>query len=41
MIPIPPNHWLNWRQSASESFSAGISVRMLEPVVVIPDIASK
>ena len=41
MIPIPPSHWENWRHMASERESSPTSVRMLAPVVVMPDIASK
>jgi hypothetical protein len=41
MIPMPPSHWVNWRHMSIELFSAGMSVRTLEPVVVKPDIDSK
>ena len=40
-MPMPPIHWLNWRQSMSERSTVSYSIRTVAPVVVIPDIASK
>ncbi len=41
MIPIPPSHEVNWRQSTSERESSSTFVSTLAPVVVKPDIDSK
>ena len=41
MIPIPPTHWLNWRHMSTDESRAAKSVTTLDPVVVIPDMASK
>ncbi len=41
MIPMPPSQAVNCRHIAIEWLIAGMSVSMLDPVVVIPDIASK
>ena len=41
MIPIPPSHWLSWRQIRIDRSSASTSVTTVAPVVVKPDIPSK
>ena len=41
MIPIPPSHWLSWRQMRIDRSSASTSVTTVAPVVVKPDIPSK
>ena len=41
MIPIPPSHWLSWRQRRIDRSSASTSVTTVAPVVVKPDIPSK
>ncbi len=41
MMPMPPNHCSIERQSSSPSGSASSPENTVEPVVVIPDIASK
>ena len=41
MIPIPPSHWLNCRHIAIDLSSPVRSATTLDPVVVIPDMASK
>ncbi len=41
MIPIPPSHWLSWRQIRIDRSSDSTSVTTVAPVVVNPDIPSK
>jgi hypothetical protein len=41
MIPMPPNHCVNWRHIESDLSRVETSETTLEPVVVIPDMASK
>ncbi len=41
MIPMPPSHWLNCRHIAMDLSSPARSATTLDPVVVIPDMASK
>ena len=41
MIPIPPSHWVNWRQIARLRGSASTCAMTLPPVVLKPDIPSK
>ena len=41
MIPIPPSHWLSWRQKSIDWDKPSTSVRTVAPVVVNPDIDSK
>ena len=41
MIPMPPSHWVNWRQRSSEWSTLSMLVRIVAPVVVKPDIDSK
>ena len=40
-IPMPPSHCISERQNRMERGSASMSVRIVAPVVVKPDIASK
>jgi hypothetical protein len=40
MIPMPPNHWSIERQTSTPSGSVSSPVNTVEPVVVMPDIAS-
>ena len=40
-IPMPPSHCISERQNSIERGSASMSVRIVAPVVVKPDIASK
>ena len=41
MIPIPPSHWVNWRQIARLRGSSSTCVTTLPPVVLKPDMPSK
>ena len=41
IIPIPPIHWVTLRQYRMPLLTASISVRMVAPVVVNPDMVSK
>ena len=40
-IPIPPSHWVSERQNSTDRGRASMSVRIVAPVVVNPDIVSK
>ena len=39
-MPMPPSQWEKLRQSSMQRLSASTSGRMLEPVVVKPEIIS-
>ena len=41
MIPIPPSHWVSWRQKSRPRGSASTFVSTLPPVVLNPDMPSK
>ena len=41
MIPMPPSHWVNWRQIAMLRGSSSTCAATLPPVVLKPDIPSK
>ena len=41
MIPMPPNHCVNCRHMESDLSRVETSATTLDPVVVMPDIASK
>jgi hypothetical protein len=41
MMPIPPNHCVNWRHIARERERPSKSVTTVAPVVVNPDMPSK
>ena len=41
MIPMPPNHCVNCRHIESDLSSVETSATTLDPVVVMPDMASK